>query len=209
MRVVADSHALIFYLFLPDRLTQRALGALGEAEDSGGVVVSAATLGDLWYASHKSGPKALAPGAYESLRRTVLDPATNFEVAGIMAETMEHFDRVPSPSWQIPSTHSSWPRLLSCAFRWSQPTEPCPLRGWPRFSGNCWEVLAVAALHYRPKRRSKSACVTRLRRKVAFPPSGLKGFCAMRGTLARPNDLQLWTLRALLTAGAARAMPEA
>jgi PIN domain nuclease of toxin-antitoxin system len=95
VRVVADSHALIFYLFLPDRLTQRALGALGEAEDSGGVVVSAATLGDLWYASHKSGPKALAPGAYESLRRTVLDPATNFEVAGIMAETMEHFDRVP------------------------------------------------------------------------------------------------------------------
>ena len=95
MRVVADSHALIFYLFLPDRLTQRALGTLGEAEDSGGVVVSAATLGDLWYASHKSGPRALAPGAYESLRRTVLDPATNFEVAGITAETMEHFDRVP------------------------------------------------------------------------------------------------------------------
>jgi hypothetical protein len=59
------------------------------------VVVSAATLGDLWYASHRSGPKALAPGAYESLRRTVLDPATNFEVAAIMAETMEYFGRVP------------------------------------------------------------------------------------------------------------------
>ena len=95
MRVVADSHALIFYLFLPHRLTERALEALGQAEDSEGVVVSAATLGDLWYASHKSGPRSLAPGAYESLRHTVLDPATKFEVAAITAETMEHFERVP------------------------------------------------------------------------------------------------------------------
>ena len=95
MRVVADSHTLIFYLFLPHRLTERALEALGQAEDSEGVVVSAATLGDLWYASHKSGPRSLAPGAYESLRHTVLDPATKFEVAAITAETMEHFERVP------------------------------------------------------------------------------------------------------------------
>jgi len=95
VRVVADSHALIFYLFLPHRLTERALEALGQAEDSEGVVVSAATLGDLWYASHKSGPRSLAPGAYESLRHTVLDPATKFEVAAITAETMEHFERVP------------------------------------------------------------------------------------------------------------------
>ena len=29
------------------------------------------------------------------LRRTVLDPATKFEVAAITPETMEHFDRVP------------------------------------------------------------------------------------------------------------------
>jgi PIN domain nuclease of toxin-antitoxin system len=75
VRLVADSHALIFYLFLPHKLTERAIETLGQAEDSGGVVVSAATLGDLWYASHKRGRKSLAPGAYESLRRTVLDRA--------------------------------------------------------------------------------------------------------------------------------------
>src|SRR3712207_969253 len=86
---------MIFYLFFPHRLTERALVTLGESEDSGGVVVSAATLGDLWYASHKSGPKSLAPGAYEPLRHTVLDSATKFEVSAITAETMEHFDRVP------------------------------------------------------------------------------------------------------------------
>lgn len=95
MRVVADSHILIFYLFVPDRLSEPALEALGEAEDTDGIVVAAATLGDLWYASHKSGPKSLAPGAFESLRRTVLDPANNFDIAPILAETMEHFDRVP------------------------------------------------------------------------------------------------------------------
>lgn len=95
MRVVADTHTLVFYLFLPDRLSERALDALGEAEDGGGVVVSAATLGDLWYASHKRGPKSLVPGTYELLRRTVLDPTTNFEVAAITAKTMEHFDSVP------------------------------------------------------------------------------------------------------------------
>lgn len=71
------------------------MDALGEAEDSAGIVVSAATLGDLWYASHKSGLGSLAPGAFESLRRSVLDPSNNFDVAGITAETMKYFDQVP------------------------------------------------------------------------------------------------------------------
>jgi len=95
MRVVADSHVLIFYLFTPIRLSDPALEALGEAEDDAGIVVSAATLGDLWYASHKSGANSLAPGAFESLRRTVLDPATNFDVVPVTADTMTYFDRVP------------------------------------------------------------------------------------------------------------------
>ncbi len=66
MRVVADSHVLIFYLFTPIRLSDPALEALGEAEDDAGIVVSAATLGDLWYASHKNGPNSSAPGAFVS-----------------------------------------------------------------------------------------------------------------------------------------------
>ncbi|MGH3799360.1 MAG: hypothetical protein ACRDTD_04340 [Pseudonocardiaceae bacterium] len=89
MRVVADSHVLIFYLFTPDRLSEPTLDALGEAEDDAGIVVSAATIGDLWYASHKSGSSSLAPGAFESLRRTVLDPSINFDVVPITADTME------------------------------------------------------------------------------------------------------------------------
>ncbi|MGH3772438.1 MAG: hypothetical protein ACRDRW_13760 [Pseudonocardiaceae bacterium] len=50
MRAIADSHALIFSLFTPDQLSEPALEALGEAEDDAGIVVSAATIGDLWYA---------------------------------------------------------------------------------------------------------------------------------------------------------------
>lgn len=95
MRVVADSHILLFYLFTPGRLSDAALTALGEAEDDAGIVVSAATLGDLWYASHKTGPNSLVPGGFESLRRTVLDPATNFDVVPVTVATMEHFTRVP------------------------------------------------------------------------------------------------------------------
>lgn len=95
MKVVADSHALLFYLFTPDQLSDDALEALGEAEDSDGVMISAATLGDLWYSSHKVGKRALTPGAYESLRATVLDPATRFEVAPIGIEVMHCFEQVP------------------------------------------------------------------------------------------------------------------
>ena len=95
MRVLADSHVLVFYLFTPDRLSEPALEALGEAEDDAGIVISVATIGDLWYASHKRGSNSLAPGAFESLRRTVLDPTTNFDIVPITADTMEYFDRVP------------------------------------------------------------------------------------------------------------------
>lgn len=40
-------------------------------------------------------PNSLVPGGFESLRRTVLDPATNFEVVPVTVATMEHFTRVP------------------------------------------------------------------------------------------------------------------
>lgn len=55
MRVVADSHSLLYYRFTPDQLSEPAFEALGNAENSDGLVVSAATLGDLWYSSHKIG----------------------------------------------------------------------------------------------------------------------------------------------------------
>ena len=97
MKGVADSHALLFYLFIPDQLSASALEALGEAEDSDGIVVSAATLGDLWYASHKAGERGLAPGTFDSLQSTILDPETRFEIAALDAATMSCLASSPSP----------------------------------------------------------------------------------------------------------------
>lgn len=95
MRVVADSHALVRYLVDSQRLSEPALDALLTAEDSGGVVVSIATLGDLWYASQKTSSPPLAPGVFEMVRETILDPSTNLVLHPISTDTMIHFDAVP------------------------------------------------------------------------------------------------------------------
>lgn len=49
MRVLADSHAVVWYLQGSDRLSPPAAQALAEAEETDGIVVSIATLVDLWY----------------------------------------------------------------------------------------------------------------------------------------------------------------
>ncbi len=95
MKVVADSQALVRYLVDPARLSEPALEALLQAEDSDGVIVSAATLGDLWYASQKTSSAPVAPGIFEHIRDTVPDPSTNLVVHPISVATMMHFDSVP------------------------------------------------------------------------------------------------------------------
>lgn len=107
MRAVADSHSLLYYLFTPDQLSDRALDVLGQAEDSDGIVVSAATLGDLWYSSHKIGKRALTPGAFDSLRATVLDPQNQFQLAPLDATTMDHLRSFPLQALPDP-----WDRLI-------------------------------------------------------------------------------------------------
>jgi PIN domain nuclease of toxin-antitoxin system len=117
VRVVADSHSLLYYLFTPDQLSDAALDALGTAEDTDGVVVSAATLGDLWYSSQKIGKRALTPGAFESLRDTVLDPESRFEVAALDAETMAYLQSFPLGALPDP-----WDRLIvSTAIQYGLP----------------------------------------------------------------------------------------
>ena len=48
-RVVADSHAIHWYVQGSDRLSDDAASALASAEAGGGIVVSVATIVDLWY----------------------------------------------------------------------------------------------------------------------------------------------------------------
>ena len=95
VKVVADTHVLVFYLFTPDRLTDTALDALLQAENADGIVVSAATLADLWYASRKTSSAAVASGVYEQIQATVLDPTTNLLLQPVSAATMTHFGAVP------------------------------------------------------------------------------------------------------------------
>lgn len=49
MRVLADSHAIVWHLQGSGRLSATAASALTEAETTDGVVVSIATIIDLWY----------------------------------------------------------------------------------------------------------------------------------------------------------------
>jgi PIN domain nuclease of toxin-antitoxin system len=49
VRVLADSHAIVWHLQGSDQLSAPAAAALAEAEATDGVVISLATLIDLWY----------------------------------------------------------------------------------------------------------------------------------------------------------------
>lgn len=102
MKVVADSQALVRYLVDPARLSEPALDALLAAEDFGGVIVSAATLGDLWYASQKTSSAPIAPGVFEHIQETVLDPATNLVLQPISVATMRYFDALPLNDLRAP-----------------------------------------------------------------------------------------------------------
>jgi PIN domain nuclease of toxin-antitoxin system len=51
VRVVADSHAIVWYVQGSKRLSERASEVLAEAEAERSLVVSVATLIDLWYVS--------------------------------------------------------------------------------------------------------------------------------------------------------------
>jgi PIN domain nuclease of toxin-antitoxin system len=49
VRVVADSHAVVWHSQRSERLSEIAAATLNEAENTDGVVVSVASLIDLWY----------------------------------------------------------------------------------------------------------------------------------------------------------------
>ena len=67
MRVLADTHALYWYLISPDRLSPRSLEVLGQAEDSDGIAVSALTIPELWVSvSRKRGDRAIPPAGTRS-----------------------------------------------------------------------------------------------------------------------------------------------
>lgn len=95
MRVIADSHAIAWYLTEPEQLSALALDALREAEDTDGIAVSVVTLGDLWYATHKKPPKQLDGSHFALIKATLLDPEANAELVPLTQSTMHHFQLPP------------------------------------------------------------------------------------------------------------------
>lgn len=77
MRVVADSHALVWFTQGSSRLSTTAAEVLHAAEASQGVVVSVATLIDLWYVTQTT--QGVSVTQLVDLRRLVAGtPAVSF-----------------------------------------------------------------------------------------------------------------------------------
>jgi hypothetical protein len=93
VRVVADSHAIYWYLTSPGELSARALEALGEAEDTGGIVVSSWTVPELWMAAtRKYGSRSIPRASYELVRATLLDSANAVDIEAFGLAMWPHFD---------------------------------------------------------------------------------------------------------------------
>jgi PIN domain nuclease of toxin-antitoxin system len=70
VRVVADSHALVWFAQGSDQLSAAAADSLREAEATEGIVISTATLIDLWYVTQTT--KAISTAQLAELRTLVL-----------------------------------------------------------------------------------------------------------------------------------------
>jgi PIN domain nuclease of toxin-antitoxin system len=70
VRVVADSHAVLWYTQGSGRLSERAATALTEAEATDGVIVSVVSLLDLWYVTQTT--KALTEAEVSEVRATIV-----------------------------------------------------------------------------------------------------------------------------------------
>jgi PIN domain nuclease of toxin-antitoxin system len=99
VRVLADSHAVVWYLQGSDRLSAPAAQALAESEQTDGIVVSVATLVDLWYVTQTT--RKLTDAHLTGLRNALLS-STAFilqpiNLAVVDATTSIARDRLPDP----------------------------------------------------------------------------------------------------------------
>jgi PIN domain nuclease of toxin-antitoxin system len=92
VRVVADSHAIVWYVQGSSRLAEGARAALVQSEQSEGIVVSVATLVDLWYVTQTT----QSIGADDVARlQARLDAAANVDLHGIDVTVADAFTLIP------------------------------------------------------------------------------------------------------------------
>ncbi|WP_147263036.1 hypothetical protein [Geodermatophilus sp. TF02-6] len=117
MRVVADTHALVWYLLDdPDRrLSSAALAALEEAESTDGIAVSVASVVDLWYVIRTRG--TFTDDQLDQVLGLLRDPDSPLEAEPVTLDIAAAFRQIPGTRSAIRGTASSLPRLWPSAQR--------------------------------------------------------------------------------------------
>jgi PIN domain nuclease of toxin-antitoxin system len=105
VRAVADIHALVWFLKASPNLSQAAVVALRDAQESEGLVVSTAVLLDLWYVTRTTA--AFSGADLDAVRSTVVDPVSGVELSPIDLEVFEAWERIDRSMLADP-----WDRLI-------------------------------------------------------------------------------------------------
>lgn len=112
MRVVADSHALVWYLFDDGtRLSLKASAALAEAERDGGIAVSVVSLVDLWYVTQTTA--AISPATLAAVHDLLADPESALDPCRSRSKWLPPTRGSRCRYCAIPGIASSWPRQTS------------------------------------------------------------------------------------------------
>lgn len=108
MRVVADTHALVWYLLDdPDRrLSPTALAALEEAGSTGGIAVSVASVVDLWYVIRTRG--TFTDDQLDEVVGLLRDPKSPLEAEPVTLEVTSAFRQIPRDALGDP-----WDRFIT------------------------------------------------------------------------------------------------
>ena len=107
VRVVADSHALIWYVFGDEngRLTPTASEALAAADAGEGIAVSIASVIDLWYVTQTTG--AVRTDQLAAIVDLLNDAESSLDPIPISANVVAAFGSIPLPALRDP-----WDRLI-------------------------------------------------------------------------------------------------
>jgi PIN domain nuclease of toxin-antitoxin system len=93
VRAVADSHIIYWYVHQSERLSNKALQYLGDAEADEGIIVSAVTIPELWMAmTRKRSNRAVQSAGYTLVRGLLEDPTTAVSVVPLDQSLWRHFE---------------------------------------------------------------------------------------------------------------------
>lgn len=110
MAVVVDTHALVWYLNASPSLSEAARAAIAKAETASEVVVSVATLIDVWYVSQTTG--AVSPREVQQIIRLVNRRRSGFRAAAVTAAIAVESNRIGKLVLPDP-----WDRLIVATAR--------------------------------------------------------------------------------------------